>query len=123
MRVQLPNWIEYRMIMRIQDVLFELGMAGDMNLTNPMVRDVIKVVVGIETVILRGDVNVVYIEQDPAIRQFNYFAEELPFCHFRGVIFRIAANVLYTDRYLQNIASRFYFLRCVFGYGKSIGHR
>src|ERR1700751_3697643 len=117
MPVQLPNWIKHRMIVRVQDVLLELGMAGDMNLTNPMVGDVIKVVVGIETVILRGDVNVVYIEQDPAVSQFNYFTEELPFCHFRGVIFRIATNVLYADWYLQNIASRFYFLRRVFGYG------
>jgi hypothetical protein len=62
-----PNRIEYRMIMGVQDVFLELGVAGNVNLSNAIVRDVVQVIVGIETVVLGRDVDVIYIKQDSAV--------------------------------------------------------
>ena len=52
MPVHLPDWIEHGMIVGIEEVFLELRMAGDMDLANPMMRNVIKVIVGIEVVVL-----------------------------------------------------------------------
>ena len=37
-RVQFPDGIEHRMIVRIEDVFFELRVAGDMDLADAVVR-------------------------------------------------------------------------------------
>ena len=36
MRVEFPNRVDHRMIVGIQNVLLELGMAGDMDLRNSL---------------------------------------------------------------------------------------
>ena len=66
-RVQLPNRIEHRMIVRIENVFLELRMTRDVDLPDPMVRNVIQVIVRIEIVILRRDVNVVHVEKNSAV--------------------------------------------------------
>jgi hypothetical protein len=48
------------MIVRVEKVLFELRVTDDMNLPNAMMRNVVEVIVGIEVMVLRRDVNVVY---------------------------------------------------------------
>src|SRR5579859_6974058 len=51
--IQLPHGIENGMIVRVENVLLEFGMARDMNLRDAMVRDIVDVIVRIETVVLR----------------------------------------------------------------------
>ena len=64
--VKLPHGIEHRVIVRIQNVFFELGMTGNMDLADPMMRNVVQIIVRIKTVVLRRNVDVIDIEQNPA---------------------------------------------------------
>ena len=52
MGVELPDRIEHRMIVGIENVFLKLGMPGDVDLPDAMMRDVVEVIVGIEIVIL-----------------------------------------------------------------------
>ena len=70
------------MIVRVEKVLFELRVAGNMNLPDTMMRNVVEVFVRVEVVVLRRDVNVVYVQQYTAVGQFDHFAQELPLRHF-----------------------------------------
>lgn len=65
--IHLPYRAENGMIVRIEKVLFELRVAGNMDLPNPMMRNVVKVIVGIEVMVLRRDVNIVYVQKNTAI--------------------------------------------------------
>src|SRR5437588_12336659 len=47
-RVKLPDRVKHRVIMRIEDVFFELGMAGDMNLGHALRIDAVEVIKRIE---------------------------------------------------------------------------
>ena len=64
--VHFPDRIEHGMIVGIEDVFLELRVAGDVDLPDAIVRDVVEVIVGIEIVVLRRDVNVVHVEQNAA---------------------------------------------------------
>ena len=44
--VHFPNRIEHGMIVRIEDVLLEFGMARDVDLPDAIMRDVVQVIVG-----------------------------------------------------------------------------
>jgi hypothetical protein len=52
---------------------FKLGVTRDVDLPDPIVRNVIEVVVGIEIVILRRDIDVIHIEQDSAVSPLHDF--------------------------------------------------
>ncbi len=80
--IHLPYRVENGMIVRIEKVLFELRVARNMDLPDPMMRNVVEVVVRVEVVVFRRDVNVVYVQQYPAVGQFDHFAQELPLRHF-----------------------------------------
>src|SRR5215472_10321766 len=73
MGVHLPYGVEHRMIVRVEKVLFELRVTGDMNLPNAMMRNVVEVIVGIEVMVLRRDVNVVYVQQNTAVGRLDHF--------------------------------------------------
>ena len=122
-RIELPHRIEHGMIVRVQNVFLELGVARDVNLANAMMRHVVQVLVGIERVVLGRNINVIDVEKDPAIRPLYDFAQEFPFCHFRGVEFGVAADVFNTNRNLKEIAGFANVLRSDLGAGKSVGHR
>ena len=77
---------------------------GDMHLPDAMVRDVVEVFVGIEMVVLRGDVNVVHVEQNAAVGALDDLAEKFPLGHLRGVELGVAADVLDQNRHLDVIA-------------------
>jgi hypothetical protein len=49
MGVHLPYRVEHWVIVGVEKVLFELRVTGDMNLPNAMMRNVIEVIVGIES--------------------------------------------------------------------------
>ena len=103
-RIHLPNWIEHRMIVSIEDVFLEFRVAGDMNLADAMVRHIIEVFVGIEIVVPGRDVDVVYVEKNSAIGQLGYLRQKFPFRHLGRVEFRVTAYVFNTDRNFEKIA-------------------
>jgi len=80
--IHLPHRVEHRMIVRVEKVLFELRVTGDMNLPNAMMRNVVEIIVGIEVVVLRRDVNVVYVQEHSAVGQLDHFTQEFPLRHF-----------------------------------------
>src|SRR6202007_698563 len=114
-----PPRNEQGMIVRVQNVFLELGMTRDENLANAMMWHVVQVLVGIERVVLGRNINVIDVEKDPAIRPLYDFAQEFPFCHFRGVEFRVAADVFNTNRNLKEIARFANVLSSDLGAGKS----
>ena len=69
------------MIVGVEKVLFELRVASDMNLPDTMTWHIVEVIVRVEVVVLRRDVNVVHVQQNTAVGQFDHFAQELPLCH------------------------------------------
>src|SRR6266576_7249889 len=79
--VHLPYGVENRMIVGVEKVLFELRVASDMNLPDTMTRQIVEVIVRVEVVVLRRDVNVVYVQQNTAVGRFDHFVQELPLCH------------------------------------------
>src|SRR6516162_11121070 len=119
-RIELPHRIEHGMIVRVQNVFLELGMTCDVNLADAMMRHVVQVIIGIERVVLGRNVNVIDVEKDPAIRALYNFAQEFPFGHFRGVEFRIAADVFNTNWNLKEIARFANVLRSDLCAGKSV---
>src|SRR4029077_18680273 len=61
-RVKLPNRIEHWVIMRIEDIFLELGMAREMDLRHALGGNCVNIRLRIEPMIFRRDVNVIYIE-------------------------------------------------------------
>jgi hypothetical protein len=59
-------------------------MTGNVNLRHPLRRDAVEILVGIEIVILRRHVDVVHIQENPAVRTLDDLVEELPFGHLES---------------------------------------
>lgn len=95
--VHFPDGVEDGVVVGIEDVFFEFGMAGDMHLADAFVRDVVEVVVGVEGMVLGGDVDVVDVEEDAAVGKFSDFREKFPLAHFGLVELRIAGDVFNAD--------------------------
>ena len=93
--IETPNRIEYRVIVRVENVFFELRMACNVNLRDTLCGNTIDVVEWIETVILGRDVDVIYVEEDAAIGGLDDLVQELPLGHLRLVKFGVAADVFY----------------------------
>ena len=70
------------MIVGIEDVSLELGVAGDVDLRDALGRHGVEIIVGIEVVVLRRDVDVVHVEQDSAVGALDDFGEKFPLGHF-----------------------------------------
>ncbi len=78
---------KYRMAVVGKNVFLELGVSGNMNLARTMVREVVRLIVGVHAVFLGGDMAVIYIKQDPAVGEFDNlgkkFASHQEYCIFR----------------------------------------
>ena len=72
-------------------------MAGDMDLRDAFGRNAVDVIERIEAVILRRDVDIVYVEQNSAVGALDDFVQEFPLGHFGNVKFGIAADVFHGD--------------------------
>src|ERR1700688_4269652 len=73
--------------------------------------------------ILRRNINVVYIQKNTAIGLLNHFAQELPFRHFRGMVFGVTADVLDADRHFQKVAGGLNLFGSMPCDGKGVRHR
>ena len=80
-------------------------MTRNMNLRYPLAADAIEIFVGIEIVILRRHVDVVHIQENPAVGALDDLVEELPFGHLGAMKFGVATHVLDGDRHFQVILS------------------
>ncbi len=66
-RVQFPNRVEHRMVVGVERVLLEPGVAGDVYLRHAVDVNTVHICQGIESMVLRGDVDVVHVEQNAAV--------------------------------------------------------
>src|SRR5215831_9772471 len=98
-------------------------MPSDMHLSDSMMWNVVKIIVRVKIVVLRRYVDIVYVEQDAAVRQLGNLAEKFPIGHFGGTIFCITADTLYADRNLQKVAGGTNFLCGVTRDRQGVRHR
>src|SRR5215469_8563892 len=103
--VEFPNRIDDGMIVSVKNVLAIFGVAGDVNLRDAVCGNTVDVSGGIETVILRGDVNIVDVEKNAAIGALDDFVEELPLGHFGDVKFGVAGDIFDNDRDFEEVAN------------------
>src|SRR3984957_4500190 len=86
-------------------------MAGDMNLRHTLGRNAVDVSVGVEIMILRGNVDIIHVQKNSAVGALHDLVQEFPLGHFGNVKFGIAANVFHHYRDFQGIANLPNFLR------------
>src|ERR1700688_2870487 len=110
------------MIVSVENIFAVLGVAGDVDLRDALGGDVVYVSEGIEAVILRRDVNIIYVEEDAAIGALDYFVQKFPLSHFGDVIFRVAADVFHGDGDFEIVADLADLLRGELGGFKGVGH-
>src|SRR5580658_6853692 len=96
-RVEIPDRIDHRVVVRVEDVLLVLGVAGDVNLGNAMRGHGVDVIHGVKFVIHRGDVDVVDIEENAAVAALDDFAQKLPLGHLGAGERRVATYVFDSD--------------------------
>ena len=85
------------MIVRVESVLLEFGVACNMYLGDTSYVDAVHIFKWIEPVVLRRDIDIVYVEQDAAVGSVDDLVEKLPLSHLRFVKFGVAAYVLDRD--------------------------
>ena len=102
--VQFPHRIDHRMIVRIENIFLELGVAGDVNLRHALRRHAVQIIVRIEVMILRRNIDIIDVQQNAAVGPLHHFVQKLPLGHFRNVKFGVAADVLHRDGNFQEIA-------------------
>src|SRR6266478_410012 len=82
------------MVVSVQNVFLEFRMTGNVDLRHTLCGHAVDVREWIEVVVPRGNVNIIYIQKDSAIRPLHHFIQELPFGHLRNVKFGVTAHVL-----------------------------
>ena len=102
-RVELPDGLKDRMIVRVENVFLELRVAGDVNLRDAVGGHCVHVSQRIEAVVLRRDVNVIDVEQDAAVGALDDFVQKLPLGHFRDVILGVARDVFNDDGNFEEV--------------------
>jgi len=99
------------MIVRIQNVPSIFRMSGNVNLCHSLCGHAIHVIKRIKTVILRRNVNVIHIQQNPAIRLLHDLVQGIPTRSFPKRELRVTAHILDRHRNFQIIANLAHFLR------------
>ena len=102
--VKLPDRIDHRMVVRVENVFLIFGMAGDVKLGHALRRNGVQIIERIETVVARGDIDIIDIQQDAAIGPLHHFGQKFPLGHFRNMKLRVAADVFHRDGHFQKIA-------------------
>src|SRR6266481_9110864 len=102
--IEFPNGIDHRMVMSVEDVFFEFRVARDVDLRYTLRGNAVHISEGIETMISRGNINIVDIQENPAVSPLHHFVEKLPFRHFRDVKFCVAADILDGDGHFKKVA-------------------
>src|ERR1700749_399060 len=74
-----------------------------MNLRDTICGDTVDVLNRVEAVILRGDVDVIHVEQNATICSMDDLIQELPLRHLRLMQFGIAAHVFDRNRDFEEV--------------------
>src|SRR5580698_9481692 len=98
-------------------------MTSDVNLRDTIGWHMVYVDIGIEVVVLRRDVNVIYIKQYAAISLLNNLVEELPFRHLGDMKLRITADIFDRNRHLKKVLGLSNLFCSVTRRLEGIGHR
>src|SRR5580658_2639020 len=85
--IHFPHRVEHWMIVRVESVLLEFGVAGNMYLGDTSYLDAVHIFKWIEAVVLRRDIDIVYVEQDAAVGSVDDLVEKLPLSHLRFMKF------------------------------------
>ena len=91
------------MIVGVQRVLFELRMAGNMNLRNTVGVNRIDVFHRVETMVLRRDVDIVHVQQYAAVGGVDNLVKNLLLGHLGLVKLGVAADVFNRNGYLEEL--------------------
>src|SRR5216684_1345572 len=110
------------MIVRVQYVLGELGVAGDVDLGHAFGGNTVEIFEWIKIVISRRHVDVVYVQKYPAIGALHHLIQKLPFGHLGDVEFSVAAYVFDSDWNFEIVASLTDLARSNLGRFKSVRH-
>ncbi len=91
------------MVVRVEEVLLEFAVAGNVNLCDAMRGHRVDVGKRVETVVLRRDINIVDVEQNAAVGAFDDFGQELPLRHFGDVKLGVAGDVFDDHRHFREV--------------------
>ena len=97
-------------------------MSGNVDLPDPVVRNVFEIVQGSDPMVLRGDINIVHIKKDSAVGLLANLAEKFPLRHLGDVKFRVAADIFDADRNFQKVTRLTDFSGRVCGGFKGVRH-
>ena len=92
--VQLPDRIDDRCVMGIDDVSALAAVSGEVKLPDAPWIDGLDVAVRVEAVVVAADVDIVDVEQNQAVGLVRYRRQELPFRHARLREADVARDVL-----------------------------
>ena len=80
-RIELPDRIDHRMVVRVENVLFVPRVTGDMNLRHAVRGHRVDVIHRLELMIHGRDIDVVHVQQNAAVGALHDFGQELPLGH------------------------------------------
>ena len=86
-------------------------MARDVDLRDALRGYAVDIGKRVKTVILRRNINIIYVQENSAVSLLDNLIQEFPFGHLRHMIFGVTADVFDGDRNLQEVAYFANFLR------------
>src|SRR5260370_1560856 len=92
--VKFPHRIDHRMIVRVQNVPPVLRVPRNMYLRHTLRRHAVHIVKRIEAVILRGNIDIVHVQQNSAVPSLHHFIQKLPFGNLPNTKLRIPPHSL-----------------------------
>src|SRR5262245_41102136 len=101
--IEIPHLVAHGMVVGVDNVAPFVAVAGDMELNDPIARHAVQEVVGGEAVVEGADIDVVDVEQKPAIGAARHLARELPLGHLRLAEGDIARYVLEREPASENV--------------------
>ncbi len=104
--VEVPDRIDHGCVMRVDDVVAAVAVAGQMDLLHPLGGHAGQIGVGIEAVVVGADVDIVDVEQDQAVGALRDLAQELPLGERRVPVADVAGDVFEQDAPAQELLHR-----------------
>ena len=101
--IEFPDRIDHVVVVRVDDVRLAVGVAGQMKLHDPLVRNRANVLDRVEVVVHARHVDVVHVEQQAAVGVGRHAGEKLPLGHGRADKADVGAGVFQDQRPLEKI--------------------
>src|SRR5580704_2569818 len=101
--IEIPNGVNHVIAVRIQNMGAFVGVASQMNLHNAVGGNTINVLLGVEPVIERADVDVVHVEQDSAVGFLGKLNQKVRFVPGRAAEFQVGGGIFQRDGPFQDL--------------------